>query len=188
MKFPTLFLKVKIVIATLGFFQIALGLQLPILYVFVLQIGGDLRHLGAMFAIYGVAYAFTNFFLSLRFLEYREYLLSGSLMLWGIYALLMYFVDNPINLYELQFLAGISTAIGRPGFMQIFILNTYKSEFVKVLGFYKVFGRTLGAISAFTSGVLGHYYAIRPLFLFMFLLAMISFVISLSLFKIKDRF
>lgn len=82
-----LFIKVKVLILASSFFRIALGLQVPILYVFVLQLGGDLRHLGTIFAIYGVTYALMTFLITLYWLEYRHYLLSISFIMWALYAL-----------------------------------------------------------------------------------------------------
>ncbi len=178
--------KVKFLIVAECFFRIALGLQLPILYVFVLHLGGNLSHLGVIFAIYGVVYAVASFLISVFLLEYRHVLFSFSLLLWSIYAFLMFNVTEYYHVYMLQFIAGLSTAFGNPGMTQIIVLNTEKNEYTETSGFYKLLGSFLGAIAAYVSGWLGHHYEIRPLFLAMSIIAFISFIISLKLLKIKD--
>lgn len=187
MKLPLrVYAKVRFLILASCFFKIALGLQIPILYVFVLNLGGDLTHLGVIFAIYGVIYAVTAFFVSLYFLQYRHFLFSLSFVLWAIYAFMMYKVQDASHIYILQFIAGISTALGRPGLTQIIVLNTEKGAFTGTYGFYKLLGSVLGAFAAYLSGLVGHYYAIRPLFLVMGFLSIISFIISLQLLRMED--
>jgi sugar phosphate permease len=178
--------KVRFLILATCFFKIALGLQIPILYVFVLNLGGDLTLLGVIFAIYGVIYAITAFFVSLYLLRYRHFLFSLSFILWALYAFMMYNVQDSTHIYMLQFIAGISTALGRPGLTQILVLNTKKEEYTETYGFYKLLGSFLGALAAYLSGLVGHYYAIRPLFLVMCFLSIVSFIISLQLLRMKD--
>ena len=185
--FFTISEKVKFLIVAECFFRIALGLQLPILYVFVLHLGGNLTHLGVIFAIYGVVYAVASFLISVFLLEYRHVLFSLSLLLWCVYAFMMYNASTSEFVYMLQFISGISTALGRPGMTQIIILNTEREAYTETQGFYSLLGSILGAISAYFSGWLGHYYEIRPLFLAMAIIAFVSFLISLRLLKIKDE-
>ncbi len=181
-----LYIKAKLLIIATTFFRIALGLQLPILYVYVLDLGGNLTHLGVLFAIYGVVYAVASFIISLYFLKYSQFFFSSSFLLWAIYALLMYLAHDPEHVYLLQFIAGVSTAFGKPGLVEILILNTSDAEYTKTYGLYKLIGSVLGALAASFSGFVGHYYMVRPLFLVMAVLSVISFLLSLTLVKYID--
>lgn len=188
MKIPALIKltpKAKILIAASCFYKIALGLQLPILYDFVLKLGGNLTHLGIIFAIYGIIYAVTSFLITLYFQDYRHFLFSASFIIWSLYALLMYHAYELFHIYLLQFMAGMSTAFGRPNFVQILVKNT-EEEFATTHGFYELLASLFGALAAALSGYIGHHYAVRPLFLAMCGSALIAFVISLFLLKFQD--
>lgn len=179
-------LKVRLLFIASGFFRVAIGMQLPLLYIFVLSLGGDLRHLGIVFGIYGAIYAFSVFIISVYLLQYRHFIYSISFILWSLYAVLMYNAHSAHHIYSLQFLAGFSSALGYLGFTQILVLNTLKHEYTEIRELYSLLGSVIGALAAAIGGILGYYYSVRPLFLVMCVFCLLAFVVSLYLLKIQD--
>lgn len=166
-------------IFTDALFNIATLVLVPIFAVYTLSLGGDVRHIGELYAIYAISFGIVGWLTSTNFLHKRRNLMAAYLI-WSIYAFVLIFNDSLTTFYCLQVLSGAAAAIRYP-FLQLSIsdhsVNSERASFTKVV--YEFFGRLTGAIIALLAAHYAHHKGFQGVFIFMTCLSVFAMIISI---------
>lgn len=160
-------------------FQISTSLQAPVLSIYLLQITGDLRHIGAVMGIYLFSVALFSTVFSFSLLQYRYKLLFVSYPLFAIYCILMYLRPTTLEVYFIQAFGGLASGLGWSGFVYIFVNTVGKEDYTKFSSINRLIGRAIGAFAAAMSGFAAHYLGLQNIFLIMAVVSSFAFVVSL---------
>lgn len=166
-----------------SFYLLAAGLFGPIYAIFVAQIGGDLLAAGTAYA----AFAFTAGFMTLFISRWEDHvnhkeklILIGHVI--GAAAVFGYiFVSNPVQLFIIQFLLGLSKAVGKPAFDGLYSRHLDRGKLVSEWGLYDSMSFFTIGISAAVGGIIVTMSSFQVLFLFMFFVSLVSIAVSLKL-------
>jgi MFS family permease len=179
--------RLAILLWTSFFINLAAGLFGPLYAVFVEEIGGNLIHAGFAYSIFSIFSGGLIYFIGRwedRF-KHQENLLVASRFLACIAFFGYIFISNVYELYAIQLFLGIAFAIGSPAFSSLYSKNLQKGKYASQWGMWdSMYGVTVG-ISAIIGGYIAQFYGFRPLFVLMFIISVISFIVSLMLVKKK---
>lgn len=177
--------RLKVLLLSSLFINLAVGLFGPLYAIFVEEIGGDLLTAGSAYAIYAIASGVLIFFIGKweDHVKHQEKLLIVSRFfdIIGIGGYL--FVHSPIHLFIVQAILGISTAIGSPAYGSLYSKNLTKGKFASQWGTWESLVNITIGISAIIGGYLAKSYGFTTLFSVMLVISVISFIITLFLFK-----
>lgn len=181
--------KLKTLLFSSFFINLAAGLFGPLYAIFVERIGGGIFLAGSSYAVFSIASGVLIFFLSKweDRIEHKEKLLIFSRFLFFLVAIGYIFVRNPTDLILIQVLLGISTAIGAPAFDTIYSENLNKGRFATEWGFWESMRSIVWGIAALTGGLVAAEFGFRVLFFIMAVFAFLSFIASLLLLKNEKK-
>lgn len=170
-----------------GLWLLAAGLFGPIYAIFVEEIGGDVLEAGGAYATFSLAAGVMIFFISRweDHVKHQEKLIViGHTM--GAMGILGYlFISSPLHLFIVQAVLGLSEAIFYPAFDGIYSRFLDRGKFASEWGLYETINYVVMGLSAGIGGLIASIFGFRPLFMFMFLLALISTAASLKLYFIN---
>ena len=95
-------------------------------------------------------------------------------------------VGNKYHLFIVQIIVGFAEAVNSPVWDELYSKFLDKGKSVYEWGLYASLKNIAGGISAIVGGVLVLYFGFKGLFIIMIFLALIGFLISISLRKIKN--
>jgi len=111
------------------------------------------------------------------------FLFIGALLI-SIVPLLYIFINSPLQLYAVQLLYGLSTAITLPTWLAIFTRHIDRKHAGIEWGIYQTFTNLGAGITASVGGFLAYYFGFNVLFV---LVSLLSFLGSFSLLFIQKK-
>ncbi len=179
---------IDLLIVSSFFYGLAAGLLGPIYAIYVQEIGGDILTAGYSYAIFTIICGV--FILLLGIWENRSkheekiILLSRVLAVAGFVGYL--FVTNPMDLFLVQVVLGISVAFVVPAFDSFYSRHIDKNKETEEWGAWEgVYQISLG-ISAVIGAVVADYFGFKTLIWLMILFAVFSLVVICFMF-IKNK-
>ena len=181
--------ELKILLLSAIFFDLAAGLIGPIYAIFVEEIGGDLLTAGSSFAIFSMVSGILIFFVSKiedKIKNTKKFLILGRLL--GAIGLGGYIlVENPLHLFIVQAILGLSVAIKSPAFSAVFSKNLDKGKYASEWGMLQSIYYVSIGVAAIGGGYIAQELGFKVLFWIMFILSIISFIITSLLLNIKKQ-
>jgi len=181
--------KLKILLLSSFFINLSAGFFGPLYAVFVEQIGGNLLTAGSAYAAFSIVAGVLIFFIGKweDKIKHQEKLLIASRFL-AIVGFIGYLtIRNPLDLFMVQIIFGISTAIGTPAFDSLYSKNLQKGKFASQWGTWEsMYAITVG-IAAIIGGLIAQTYGFKALFIVMLIISILSFISSLFLIKKKKN-
>lgn len=162
-------------IFTDSFFNISSLILVPIFAVYVISIGGDVRHIGELYALQAVAFGVVGWFTAKYWLHKRHTIAIGY-FLWMIYSSVLIFNQSLSVFYILQLVAGAANAVRYP-FLQRSITDHAGgdiAQFYKTV--YRFAGDLAGAVLALLAAHLAYHKGFEPVFIAMTGLAGLAFI------------
>ena len=178
----------KILLLASGLSILAGGLFGPIYAIFVEQIGGDILTAGTAYASFAIVAGVTIFLVSRweDHIKYKEKFVVMGFAL-GCFGFLGYLlIQDPLDLFAVQIIFGISVAIGTPAYDGLYSKHLDKGKFVSEWGLWESMNYILIGISAAVGAFLAEFFGFRFLFFVMLALSILGFIISIFLFSKKD--
>ena len=179
----------KILLLSSFFMNLAAGLFGPLYAVFVQRIGGDLLTAGAAYASFSIALGIMIFFLS-RWedrVKHQEKLIVIARGLSVVGFIGYIFIRNPIDLFFVQIVFGVSEAIIVPAFDSLYSRNLDKKRYASEWGLWESMRAIVAGIAAITGGFVAQHYGFATLFVIMTVISVFSFVASLQFFMHKKK-
>ena len=178
----------KILLMASGLSILAGGLFGPIYAIFVEQIGGDILTAGTAYAAFAIAAGVLIFVIS-RWEDHVKYkekfvVLGYALGCFGFLGYLL--IQDPLDLFAVQIIFGISVAIGTPAYDGLYSKHLDRGKFVSEWGLWESMNYILVGISAAVGAFLAEFFGFRFLFLVMLALSIIGFIVSTLLFTGKN--
>jgi len=170
-------------------FILAGGLFGPIYAVFVQNIGGDLLTAGTAYAIFSIVAGVLMFVISKweDHVKHQEKLVVIGYGLACLGFLGYLFVKKPIDLFMVQIIFGISTAISSPAYDGLYSQHLDKGKFASQWGLWEGMDWVVTGIAALLGGFLASMYGFHSLFMLMFIISLVGLVCSFSLLKKKRK-
>lgn len=176
-------LKLLLVISAL--FTLAAELFGPIYAVFVEQIGGDLLTAGGAYAAFAIATGVLIFFVGKweDHVKHMEKLIVVSYLLnvVGFAGYLM--IRAPVDLFIVQVVFGIATAVNVPAFDGMYSRFLDKGRYASEWGLWESQYYIVVAVAAVAGGYLAEVYGFMMLFQVMLGISVMGFLVSLLLLK-----
>ncbi len=175
----------KLLLEASGFFIFASGMLGPIYAIFVEEIGGNILTASGAWAIFTLFSGILKFFISKweDHVKHQEKLLIIGYGMASLGFLGYFFVQNAIHLFIVQAFLGIATAIRVPAYDGMYSRNLDKGKAISEWGIWESMSDINLAISATIGGLIASIFGFKVLFLFMFVLSVIGFLISLRFVK-----
>ena len=164
----------KILILSSFFINLAAGLFGPIYAIFVEEIGGDLLTAGTAYAIFAIASGSLIFMLGKweDKVKHQEKLLVFGRFLAVIGFIGYLLIKNPTQLFIVQIIFGIESAIITPAFDSLFSKNLNRKKFASQWGTWES-----------TAAYIAKEYGFQTLFTIMLIISIFSFLVTLLLIK-----
>lgn len=162
-------------IFTDAFFNISSLILVPIFAVYVLSLGGDVRHIGELYAVHALAFGIVGW-ISARYFLHKRHTIAIGYCLWAIYSATLIFNQSLVAFYLLQVVAGAANAVRYP-FLQQSITDHSEGEiaqFYKTV--YRFAGDLAGALLALLAAHLAYHKGFEPVFIFMTCLSVIALI------------
>lgn len=168
-----------LLIFTDSFFNMATLVLVPIFAIYVISLGGDVRHIGELYAIHAVTFGVVGWFVTKYFLGRRRHI-ALAYFLWMCYSIILIFNDSLTTFYCLQVLAGTAAATHYP-FLQMNIsdhsTNTAQAQYYKTL--YIFFGQLAGAIITLLAAHYAHHHGFQGVFITMTALSFVAMLAAI---------
>jgi MFS family permease len=179
--------ELKLLLVVSALFTLAAELFGPIYAVFVEQIGGDLLTAGGAYAAFAIATGVLIFFIGkwedrVMHLE-KLVVVSYLLNVVGFIGYLM--IRNPIDLFIVQIVFGIATAVNTPAFDGLYSKLLDKGKYASEWGMWESQYYIIGAIAAASGGFLAQMYGFKFLFTVMLIVSILGFLASTLLLRRK---
>ena len=152
----------KILLLASGLSLLAGGLFGPIYAIFVEQIGGDILTAGTAYAAFAISAGVLIFVISRweDHIKYKETLVIMGYAL-GCFGFLGYLlIQDPLDLFAVQVIFGIATAIGTPAYDGLYSKHLDKGKFVSEWGLWESMNYILVGISAAVGGFLAKFFGV----------------------------
>jgi MFS family permease len=177
---------VKILLLSSIIYNFSVGLLGPIYAIFVQRIGGDILSASTAWAIYAI----TIGVLTIVFGKFEEILSWSRMLLWGRILTTVgiagyLFVRNPLNLFVVQFVLGVASAMKDPAYDSLFSKFVTKKKVSLEWGYQWGFTSISTGISALVGGLVATIYGFRVLFVLMTISSAISAIVAGFLLKKK---
>lgn len=179
----------KYLLASEGFWMLSVGLFGPIYAIFVANIpGGDILSAGGAYAAFSFAAGFMVFFISRweDHVKHKEKLIILGHAVGALGILGYLFIGSPAHLFIVQIILGIAEAIGSPAFDGIYSKNLDRGRFASEWGLYDSMDYIVTGISAAMGGLIATMLGFPVLFFIMFILSIVSLVVSVKLFYLNN--
>lgn len=179
--------EIKLLLLSFGLFLLAGGLLGPIYAIFVERIGGDLLTAGGSYSVFALAAGILIFFISKweDRIKHQEKLVIISYAIAAIGFLGYLFVKTPLQLFFIQAIFGIGTAIGSPAYDGTYSKYLEKGKFASQWGAWESMHWIVIGISSALGGFIAKTYGFQTLFTIMFTLSLLAIIVSLFLLKSK---
>lgn len=177
---------IKILIVASIFFSFSSGLFGPIYAIFVEKIGGDILTASSAWTLYSVVIGI----LILVFGKWEDKLNKRKMIVLGYFintiGIVGYlFIQQPIQIFIIQAILGVSSAILNPAWNAIFSTSLDRHRESSEWAYWEGAIRIDAGIAAVIGGVIATVFGFRTLFIFMTITAAASTVISVLLLRKK---
>ena len=172
--------ELKILLSASGLSILAAGLFGPIYAVFVQEIGGDLLTAGAAYSTFAIAAGILIFLISRweDHIKNQEKLIIAGYALGCVGFLGYLLIRNPFDLFIVQAIFGISTAIGVPAYDGIYSRHLDKGKFVSEWGMWESMNYLVMGIAAAVGSLIASLYGFSTLFMLMLALSILALIVS----------
>ena len=170
-----------------SFSLLAAGLFGPIYAIFVESIGGDILEAGGAYAAFSLAAGVMIFLISRweDHVRYKEKLIILGHVI-GSFGILGYlFIQNPLHLFIVQVVLGLSEAVTSPAFDGIYSKCLDRGKFTSEWGLYDSVDYITAAISAAAGGAIASFFGFHTLFIIMFVLSLGSVLVSVKIYYLN---
>ena len=170
-----------------SFSLLAAGLFGPIYAIFVENIGGDILDAGGAYAAFSLAAGVMIFIISRweDHIKYKEKLIIVGQVI-GSFGILGYlFIQNPIHLFIVQVVLGLSQAVYSPAFDGLYSSFLDRGKFASEWGLYDSIDYITAAISAAAGGAVATFFGFHVLFMAMFVLSLGSVLVSMKIYYLN---
>jgi hypothetical protein len=176
----------KILLITDSFYILAGALIGPIYALFVEKIGGDLLDASGAFAVFMITAALVVFLLAFwedRSKHKKKFVIAGYGI--GIFGYAGYlFVNSASSLFVVQAILGLSLALKDPAYDALF--SDSKKHLAIAWGTWEALDYLMLGAGALIGGFIAQELGFSVLLWCMFVLSVISFLISLHLISVKE--
>lgn len=181
---------IKILLLVSALFSLATGLFGPIYAVFVEQIGGDLLDAGGAYAAFSIS-AGILLLLASKWedrVKHQEKLVILGYFLNCLGFAGYLFVSNPLELFVVQAIFGISTAITNPAYDGLYSKYLERGHFVWQWGIWEASYFIVIGIAAILGGAIAQFWGFKALFGIMLAISVLGLLVSFTLLrKAKPR-
>lgn len=160
-------------IFTDAFFNVSSLILVPIFAIYVLSLGGDVRHIGELYAVHALAFGVVGW-VTARYWLHKRHTIAIGYFLWTIYSVVLIFNQSLDVFYLLQVVAGAANAVRYP-FLQQSITDHSNGEiaqFYKTV--YRFAGDLAGALLALLAAHLAYHKGYQSVFIIMTCLSVIA--------------
>lgn len=175
--------ELKILNAASAFSIFAAGLFAPFYAVFVKDIGGGAFIAGTSYSIYAVAAGLlilASSKLENKAVDTRKLVVAGYMLSTiGFFGYL--FVENPWQLFAVQGIVGLATAVSSPAFDEVYSRNLDEGKYAYEWGIWESMYWIVSGISAIVAGYIIQNFGFETLFTVMGSMSVIGTIISLKL-------
>jgi len=170
----------KILLAADFFVALAAGMIAPLYAIFVENIGGDILDASGAWATFAIVSGILMYVIGKWEDGHKHYasLLTAGFFLQSLAFLGYFFVANPLHLFLVQALLGVSTAIVYPSYDVLYTFFLEKTKMGSEWGFLEGMDMIIQGISALLGGVIVSFFGFPTLFLLMFILGLIGTAVS----------
>ncbi len=177
--------ELKVLLMISAMFTLAAGLFGPIYAVFVEQIGGNLLDAGGAYAAFSIATGVLILIIGRwedRVKHTEKLIVVGYLLnVFGFIGYLL--IRNPIDLFLVQIVFGISAAVTTPAYDGLYSKLLDRGKYASEWGMWESQYYIVGAIAAVTGGFLAEVYGFAFLFKIMLGISIIGFLFTLLLLR-----
>ncbi len=172
--------ELKILLSASGLSILAAGLFGPIYAVFVQEIGGDLLTAGTAYSAFAISAGILIFFISRweDHIKHQEKLVVAGYSLGSLGFLGYLLIRNPFDLFIVQVIFGISTAIGVPAYDGIYSRHLDKGKFVSEWGMWESMNYVVMGIAAALGSLIASLFGFSTLFMLMLALSILALIVS----------
>ena len=167
-----------LLIFTDSFFNISTLILVPIYAVYVLSLGGDVRHIGELYAVYAVTFGIVGWVATRNFLHRRSSI-AVSYLLWTAYSFVLIFNHSLTTFYCLQVVAGCAAAIRHPFLEQSISDHSQPGRVQFYKTFYQFLGHMGAAVISIIAAHLAHHKGFEIVFIMMSCLGSVAFLFGL---------
>lgn len=169
-----------------AFYILAGALLGPIYALYVQKIGGDLLDASSSFAFFMLTAGVVVYLLSLwedKFKHRKKFVIAGYGI--GVIGYLGYlFVNSPTALFIVQIILGFSAALKDPAYDALFS-DSGKKHLILAWGEWEAMDYIVWGVGALMGGFIAKYFGFQILLYIMFLMSILSFVISMLIMRLR---
>lgn len=175
--------ELKILNSASAFSVFAAGLFSPFYAVFVKEIGGGAFIAGSSYSIYAIAAGlliFASSKLENKAVDTQKLVIIGYLLSTiGFFGYL--FVENTWQLFAVQGVVGLATAVRSPAFDEVYSRNLDEGKYAYEWGIWESMYWIVSGISAIIAGYIIQAYSFETLFITMGTMSLIGTIVSTAL-------
>lgn len=175
--------ELKILNAASAFSVFAAGLFGPFYAVFIREIGGGAFIAGSSYSIYAIAAGILIYFSSRLEdgdVDTRKLVIAGYMLATvGFFGYL--FVEDPLQMFLVQAVVGVATAVRSPAFDEVYSRNLDEGRYAYEWGIWESMYWVVTGISAFVAGFIIQNFGFEVLFTSMGVFSLVGTVISAAL-------
>lgn len=179
--------KLEVLNMVSGFNLLAVGLFAPLYAAFIENIGGSPFIVGTSYSIYAIA-AGLLIFMSSRLeneVDSMDWILLSGNVLFTIAFAGYLLVEDPAQMFMVQAVLGVATAIKSPAFDDMYSSSIPEGQYAAKWGFWESMYWILTGISALIGGAVVSRYGFDTLFMTMTVFSALSVVVSLQLVRMN---
>jgi len=173
----------KILLYSSFFITLAGGFFTPIYAIFVEDIGGDILTAGSAYAVYSIVSGVLIYLIGLwedKVKHQEKLLVAGrGISVLGFAGYL--FINSPMDLFIVQILLGIGSAVGTPAFDSLYSSALDKGKYASEWGTWEAMYGIVSGIGAIVGSYIAMFYGFVTLFYVMFFISALSFIATLFL-------
>lgn len=176
---------IKILLMISVLFSMASGLFGPIYAVFVEQIGGDLLDAGGAYAAFSISTGILLLVMSKweDRMKHQEKMVVLGYFLNCLGFVGYIFVSNPLELFIVQIVFGISTAIATPAYDGLYSKYCEKNHLTWTWGLWETSYFIVVGVAAFLGGAIAQFWGFKALFQIMLVISLMGLVVSFDLLR-----
>ncbi len=180
---------IKILLTSSFFITLAGGFFTPIYAIFVEEIGGDILTAGSAYAAFAIVSGLLIYLISMwedRVKHQEKLLITGRIL--GVIGFAGYLaINNPIDLFIVQIILGISSAIGSPAFDSSYSKSLDKGKFASEWGLWESMAGIVTGVGAFVGSFIAMKFGFYTLFYIMFISSVCSLIATCFLLSIEKK-
>lgn len=175
--------ELKILNTASAFSVFAAGLFAPFYAVFIKDIGGGAFLAGSSYSVYAIAAGLlilASSKLEDNFFDTKKLVVLGYMMSTiGFFGYML--VENPLQMFAIQAIVGLATAVRSPAFDEVYSRNLDEGKYAYEWGIWESMYWIVSGVSAIVAGYIIQSYGFDTLFMIMGTMSLIGVIVSLNL-------